>query len=68
VIAGKLAAEKGAPVWIRSQSLLMVGRAHDLAGRREMAKQTYEKLIDDFEREAATWPAKVGLVTPYRRR
>jgi tetratricopeptide (TPR) repeat protein len=68
VIAGKLAAEKGAPTWIRSQSLLMVGRAHDLAGRREMAKQTYEKLIDDFEKEAATWPAKVGLVTPYRRR
>jgi tetratricopeptide (TPR) repeat protein len=68
VAAGKLAADKGVPAWIRSQSLLLVGRAHDLAGRREMAKQTYGRVVDDFEKESAAWPAKVGLVTPYRRR
>jgi hypothetical protein len=45
----------------------MVGRAHDLAGRREAAKRTYKALVDDFERESAVWPARVGLVTPYRR-
>ena len=67
VLAGGLAADRTVPAWIRASSLLMVGRAHDLAGRREDAKRTYTTLVDDFERESAVWPARVGLVTPYRR-
>jgi tetratricopeptide (TPR) repeat protein len=67
VIAGALAADRTVPAWIRAQSLLMVGRAHDLAGRRDQAKRTYQTLVDDFEREGAVWPARVGLVMPYRR-
>jgi tetratricopeptide (TPR) repeat protein len=67
VIAGALAADRTVPAWIRAGSLLMVARAHDLAGRREQAKRTYKTLVDDFEREGAVWPARVGLVTPYRR-
>jgi hypothetical protein len=67
VIAGGLTADRTAPSWIRAHSLLMVGRAHDLAGRRDEAKRTYQTLVDDFEREGAVWPARVGLVTPYRR-
>jgi tetratricopeptide (TPR) repeat protein len=67
VIASPLAAERAAPGWIRAYSLLLVGRAHDLAGRREDAKRTYTKIVDDFERESAAWPARVGLITPYTR-
>ena len=67
VLAGALAADRTVENWIRAGSLLMVGRAHDLAGRREAAKRTYKALVDDFERESAVWPARVGLVTPYRR-
>ena len=65
--ASALAVDRRAPNWIRAQSHLIVARAHDLAGRREQAKQTYETIVDDFDREAAAWPARVGLVTPYRR-
>jgi tetratricopeptide (TPR) repeat protein len=67
VLAGALAADRTVESWIRAHSLLMVARAHDLAGRREQAKRTYKTLVDDFERESAVWPARVGLVTPYRR-
>ena len=67
VLAGALAADRTVESWIRSQSLLIVARAHDLAGRRDEAKRTYKTLVDDFERESAVWPARVGLVTPYRR-
>ena len=66
--AGALAADRAAPSWIRAQSLLVVGRAEDLAGQRETAKKTYQRVVDDYEREAAAWPARVGLITPYRRR
>ena len=66
-LAGPLAAERTAPNWIRAYSLLMVGRAHDLGGRREEAKRTYSKIVDDFEKEGAVWPARVGLITPYKR-
>ena len=66
-LAGPLAAERTAPNWIRAYALLMVARAHDLGGRREDAKRTYSKIVDDFDREGAAWPARVGLITPYAR-
>lgn len=65
--AAPLASDKAAPAWIRAQSLLIVGRAQDLAGQREPAKKTYQKIVDDYENESAAWPARVGLVTAYRR-
>jgi len=67
-IAGPLAADRRAPNWIRAQALLMVGRAADLSGQREAAKRTYSQIVDDYERETAVWAARVGLVTPYKRR
>jgi tetratricopeptide (TPR) repeat protein len=67
-IAGVLAADRKAPSWIRAQSLLTVGRAQDLAGQRDAAKRAYTQIVDDYERENAIWPARVGLVTPYKRR
>jgi hypothetical protein len=60
-------ANRAAPTAIRTFSLLYVGRAHDLSGRREQARQTYQKVIDDFEKEHAASSAKIGLVTPYKR-
>jgi hypothetical protein len=62
-----IAANRAAPAAIRAFSLLYVGRAHDLSGRREQARQTYQKVIDDFEKEHAASSAKIGLVTPYKR-
>jgi tetratricopeptide (TPR) repeat protein len=67
-IAGPLAADRRAPNWIRAQALLMVGRAADLSGQRDAAKRTYSQIVDDYERETAVWAARVGLVTPYKRR
>jgi tetratricopeptide (TPR) repeat protein len=66
--ASALANEKAAPSWIRAQALLVVARAQDLSGQREPAKKTYQRIVDDYEREPAAWPARVGLITPYRRR
>ena len=66
--AAALAANPAAPAWVKAQSLLIVARADDLAGRREAAIRSYRRIVDDYEKEGAAWAAKVGLVTPYRRR
>jgi hypothetical protein len=62
-----LAANKVAPENIRSMSLLYVGRTYDLTGRREDAVRTYQKIVDDYEKQRAADFARVGLLTPYRR-
>jgi tetratricopeptide (TPR) repeat protein len=59
---GKIVAEN-----IRAQSLLHIGRIHDLAGRRADARKAYQKVVDDFPKLAAASTAKVGLITPYHR-
>ena len=66
--AAALANDRAASSSIRAQSLLIVARAEDLAGQREPAKKTYQRIVDDYEHETAAWPARVGLITPYRRR
>jgi tetratricopeptide (TPR) repeat protein len=66
--ASALAADRTAPAWIKAQSLLIVARSEDLAGRRDAATRTYRRIVDDYEHENAVWAAQVGLVTPYRRR
>jgi tetratricopeptide (TPR) repeat protein len=66
-LATALATDRAAPAWIRAQALLIVGRGQDLQGQREPAKKTYQRIVEDYEHEAAAWPARVGLVTPYRR-
>jgi len=65
--ASPLAAERAVPTWIRAQSLLIVAQSQDLAGQREQAKETYQRIVDDYEHESAAWRARVGLLTPYRR-
>ena len=62
-----LSTTKSAPAWIRAQALLYLARSYDLAGRRADAVKLYERIVDDYEREAAAYRARVGLVTPYRR-
>jgi Tetratricopeptide repeat len=66
--AAALSNDRAASSSIRAQSLLIVARAQDLAGQREPAKKTYQRIVDDYEHENAAWPARVGLITPYRRR
>jgi hypothetical protein len=56
------------PRWKNHQkALLMVARADDLAGRRDQAKREYRRIVDDYEHESASWPAKAGLISLYRR-
>jgi tetratricopeptide (TPR) repeat protein len=62
----RLAATRAAPETIRAMSLLYVGRVYDLTGRRAEAIKTYEKVVDDFEKQRAADFARVGLLTPYK--
>ena len=61
-----LAADRTAPESVRANALLYAARAQDLAGRRDEARRTYQKVIDEFEKQGAAGRAKVGLVTPYK--
>lgn len=55
------------PEWLRAQAMLTLAWTHDLAGRRADATRLYKRIVDDFEREAAVGPARIGLITAYRR-
>jgi tetratricopeptide (TPR) repeat protein len=55
------------PEGLRANAWLYIGRAHDLAGRREEARKAYQKVVDDFEKQRAADAARIGLLTPYRR-
>jgi tetratricopeptide (TPR) repeat protein len=61
------ASGKAVPDHIKAQSLLYVGRIHDLAGRRDDAKRAYQRVVDDFGKERPASAARVGLITPYHR-
>ena len=63
-----IADAKDSPDWLRAAALLQLGRVHDVSGRRADAKKAYERVVDVYERESASWPARVGLVTAYQRR
>lgn len=60
-------AGKDAPPWLRAQAWVYVGRTHDLAARRDQARKAYQYVVDNYESEGATWSARIGLITPYRR-
>jgi tetratricopeptide (TPR) repeat protein len=62
-----LAANPKNPEGVRANAWLYIGRAHDLAGRREEARKAYQKVVDDFEKQRAAEAARIGLITPYRR-
>jgi tetratricopeptide (TPR) repeat protein len=62
-----IAQSRDAPAWLKAQSLLHVGRVHDLAGRRAEAVQAYERVVDQYEREGAANAARLGIVAPYTR-
>ena len=55
------------PAWLRAQAMLNLAWTHDLAGRRADATRLYKRIVDDFDREAAAGPARIGLITAYRR-
>jgi tetratricopeptide repeat protein len=55
------------PAWLKAQAMLNLAWTHDLAGRRAEALRLYKQIVDDYEREAASNPARVGLISPYRR-
>ena len=62
-----VAAGKDAPNWLKAGAWLHIGRAHNLAGRREEARKAYQHVVDTYEREGSAWGARLGLVTPYKR-
>ena len=52
---------------IKASALLDIARAHDLAGRRDAARKTYQRIIDNYETQRAAQAARLGLLTPYKR-
>lgn len=62
-----LAASRGVPGWLKAGALLVVARAHDLAGRRDQARRTYQSIVDRHGDERPAAAAKLGLITPYTR-
>ena len=56
---------KSVPEWLRAGALLTIARVHDLAGRREQARRTYQTVVDRYENEYAARAARIGLITPY---
>lgn len=65
---GEIATASGqiAP-WIKAAAILNLAWTHDIAGRRAEALKLYKKIVDDYENEAASGAARVGLISPYRR-
>jgi tetratricopeptide (TPR) repeat protein len=55
------------PSWLKAAALLNLGWTQDLAGRRADAIKSYKRVVDEFENEASAGPARVGLISPYRR-
>ena len=51
------------PGWLHAQAMLNLAWTHDLAGRRADATRLYKRIVDDFEREAASGPALKGRRT-----
>ena len=58
---------RSVPEWLRAGALLTIARVHDLAGRREQARRTYQTIVDRYENEYAARAARIGLITPYVR-
>jgi tetratricopeptide (TPR) repeat protein len=53
---------------IKANALLYLGRAYDLAGRRDDARKTYQKIVDDYATQGrVVAAARSGLLTPYQR-
>jgi hypothetical protein len=64
----EIAASKAVmPAWLKAQAMLNLAWTHDLAGRRAEALRLYKQIANDYEREAASNAARVGLISPYRR-
>lgn len=53
------------PDWLRATTLLYLAWTHDLAGRRADALRLYKRIVDDYDDETASGPAKIGLLSPY---
>ena len=55
------------PAWLKAAALLNLGYTQDLAGRRGDAIKSYKRVVDEYENEASAGPARIGLISPYRR-
>jgi TolA-binding protein len=56
------------PSWLKATAMLNLAQTHDIAGRRGNAVTFYKTIVDRYENEAAANAARVGLISPYRRR
>ena len=55
------------PSWLKAAAMLNLAWTHDIAGRRAEAVKLYKRIVDDYENEASSGSARVGLISPYRR-
>jgi TolA-binding protein len=56
------------PEWLKAAAMLNLAQTHDIGGRRADAVTFYKTIVDRYENEAAAGAARVGLISPYRRR
>jgi len=54
------------PDWLKASVLLHLAWTRDLAGRRADALALYKRIVDDYDDETASGPARLGLLTPYK--
>ena len=54
------------PSWLKAAAMLNLAWTHDIAGRRAEAVKLYKRIVDDYENEASSGSARVGLISPYR--
>ena len=48
--------------------MLHLAWVRDLEGRRDEAIKLYKQIVDNYENEAPSGAARLGLITPYRGR
>jgi hypothetical protein len=63
-----VAASARMPSWLKATAMLNLAYSHDIGGRRADAVTLYKAIVDKYENEAASGGARVGLISPYRRR
>ena len=56
------------PSWLRAGAMLHLAWVRDLEGRRDDAIKLYRQIVDNYENEAPSGAARLGLITAYRGR
>jgi tetratricopeptide (TPR) repeat protein len=54
------------PDWLKAAAIVNLAWTHDMAGRRAEALKLYKRVVDNYENEAPSSAARLGLIAPYR--